>query len=323
MRRFGGLLPRIIAFDNLISGAWRAARGRRDRPEVARFLLDLEPQVLRLQAELAAGSYRPGDLATFVIRDPKVRTITVAPFRDRVVHQAVCAPLEPVFERLAIFDSHACRKGHGTSLAVERAQRHCRRHRYYLKLDIAGFFASIDHEILLDLLRARLREQELHSLLRSIVTQPIPGGPPGRGLPIGHLTSQHLANFYLGAFDRWVVHDLRPGAYVRYMDDMVLFAAAKTELREMRAACEHRLADSLRLELKAAATRLAPAAEGLSFLGRRIFPGVIRIRRENLRRSLRRLRRRGCADDSVRSVFAHLAQADSRLLRLDLSDLAR
>jgi RNA-directed DNA polymerase len=323
MKSFGGLFPLVVAFDNLIAGVWRAARGRRDRPEIARFLLDLEPQILCLQADLIAGTYRPGQLATFVVRDPKVRTITVSPFRDRVVHQAVCAPLEPFFERLAIFDSHACRKGHGTRLAVERAQRHCRRHRYYLKLDIAGFFAAIDHEILIEMLKARLREQELLSLFVSIITQPIPGGQIGCGLPIGHLTSQHLANFYLGAFDRWIVHDLRPGAYVRYMDDMVLFADAKAELREMRAACEHWLADRLRLPLKAAATRLAPVSEGLSFLGRRIYPGLIRIRRENLQRSLRRLRGRGYPEDSVRSVFAHLAQADSQRLRLDLSDPAR
>ena len=127
MRRAGHLFEQVADFHALRTAAVRAARGKRRQPEAAAFLADLEPEVLRLQRELLAGAWRPGPYRTFAITDPKPRTISAAPFRDRVVHHALCAALEPVFERYAVFDSYACRPGKGTLAALRRAQAHARR----------------------------------------------------------------------------------------------------------------------------------------------------------------------------------------------------
>ena len=292
MKRFGGLFDAVVSYGNLIAAARRAARAKARSVEVARFLCELEVEVLALQRELLAGVYRPGAYRTFTITDPKVRQITVAPFRDRVLHHAVCGIMEPFFERLFIHDSYACRRGKGTLRAVSRAQRFCRRSEYYLKLDVRSFFHSVSHDVLLGLLRRRFKDGRLSALVEVIVRHPVPNCLPGRGMPIGNLTSQHFANYYLDALDQFVVDTLQRDSYIRYMDDMVLFAGDKAALWRLRGEVDGFLAERLELGLKHEATRLAPVWQGLPFLGRRIYPGLVRIRRQNLRRSLQRWRRR-------------------------------
>lgn len=121
MKRIGNLWPQLTNFDHLMECARKAARGKRSRPDVARFLLDLEPNVCALQRELLDGSYQPGSYATFRIRDPKPRLISAAPFRDRVVHHALTGVLEPVFERRFTPYSFASRKGYGQHKALRLA----------------------------------------------------------------------------------------------------------------------------------------------------------------------------------------------------------
>ncbi len=321
MRRFGNLFAGACEFRALTEAAGRAARGRCASQEVAAFLRDLEPEILGLQRELLAGTYRPGPYSAFVIHDPKTRQITKVPFRDRVVHHALCAQLEPVFERLYIAHSYACRRGKGTLRAIQRAQQLTRRRRYFLKLDVRSYFHSIDHDVLIELLRAKIKDRAMLALLEIVVRHPVPGCAAGKGLPIGNLTSQHLANYYLNPLDLLIEQDLRPGGYLRYMDDMVLFADDKARLRACEVGCAEYLHARLRLNLKEEATLLAPVRQGLPFLGRRIFPNLIRLRRQNLRRSLDRLRRKqrrflsGRLDAqgwerSLASTFAHLGMSD-------------
>jgi len=136
MRRADGLFEHIVAFGNLLAAERLAARGKRDREAVARFELHLERELIQLQQELIEDRYRPAAFYTFEVRDPKPRAICAAPFRDRVVHHAVCDVLEPVLERSAIFDSYACRVGKGTHAAIARAQQLARRHAFFLKCDV-------------------------------------------------------------------------------------------------------------------------------------------------------------------------------------------
>jgi RNA-directed DNA polymerase len=198
MKRANGLFEPMIRFDNLIRAAGRASRGKRHQPAVARFLFDLEPGLLRLQAALANGTYRPGRYTVFEIRDPKRRRICAAPFRDRVVHHAVYNILEPYLDKRLIFDTYACRTGKGGHAAIHRAQRFARRHRYFLKCDIKRYFESIDHNILKVLLRRIIKDRRLLAILGTIIDHQPPYTELGRGLPIGNLTSQHFANLYLG-----------------------------------------------------------------------------------------------------------------------------
>ena len=282
----------------------------------------LEPEVLQLQRELRGGSYRPGAPVTFVVHDPKTREITAAPFRDRVVHHALIDPLEPWLDRRMIAHSYACRRGKGQHRALRRARQLIRRHDWFLKLDVRAFFPSLRHDVVLDTLARAVKDRPALQLADVIVRA---GSADGVGLPIGHLTSQWFANLVLDRMDHEVTEAIRAPGYLRYMDDFVLFADSKSWLREAHAKIAAQLA-AVDLALKPTATLLAPARQGLPFLGFRIYRGTARLRPDNLRRTKARLRHRqwqfeqGVFDearlaDCTRSVTAHLTHGNTLALR--------
>lgn len=277
-------------FHALCRAARRAARGKRLSREAALFLLDLEPQVLQLQRELRGGTYRPRGYHTFMVHDPKPRMISAAPFRDRVVHHALCAALEPILEEHAIEDSYACRPGKGTLAAIRRAQVLARRSAYVLKLDVERFFESVAHGVLDARLREVVGDERLLEVAWQIIDAGAPGSPPGTGLPIGNLTSQHFANFYLGGLDHFVTGELGHRGYCRYMDDELIFSDAKRELWDAHRAVQGYLWNALRLRLKAEVTRLLPVSDGIPFLGFRIWPSLIRFDPRCARRFRRKFR---------------------------------
>jgi len=325
VRRAGNLWPAVVSFAALRAAALRASRGKRQAASVARFLERLEPEVLRIQRELDADTWRPGDVERFEIHDPKRRTITAVPFEDRVVHHALIEPLESVFERRMITDSFACRKGKGTHAALDRVQRLARRHAVFLKLDVAAFFDSVSHDVVRTTLVRIVKDRRVLRLCDRILRGPAER-QHGVGLPIGSLTSQWFANLVLDRLDHHVKENLRAPGFVRYMDDMVLFADEKATLHAAHAEVSTFLRDELKLRLKNRATVLAPVQEGIPFLGWRVHRGLRRVRPENLRRYRWRLRwrrwqwERGDIDDdrfrqSVASVLAHLGHGDTRALR--------
>jgi len=327
VKRAGGLWPRITSFEHLLLAADRAANGKRRRPDVGAFAFDLEPQLLRLQAELLDGTWRPGPHRSFVIREPKVRRICAAPFPDRVVHHALCGALEPVLERSFIHDSYACRRGKGTHRAIWRAREYLRRYPYYLKFDIRRYFPSVDHGVLHRLLARRFREPEVLSLCSTIIANPEPGLPPGKGLPIGNLTSQFFANVYLDKVDHFAREECRVPGYVRYMDDIVLFGPDKNGLWEHLECIRNVLEQQLLLTIKPGSVVLATRLQGLPFLGFRVFPGTIRVLRPNWRRFQRNLLVRLDAfrtgslsqtelENSVRSIYGYLDIGNTRNLRI-------
>jgi hypothetical protein len=209
---------------------------------------------------------------------------------------------------------------------VKRAQGFCRKRRYFLKLDVDKFFDSVDHEVLKGLLRTRVKDPDLLWLADRFIDHPVPWAAPGKGLPIGNLTSQHFANFYLSGLDHFVKERLRIPAYLRYMDDMVLLADEKLALWRARDAVQAFLNEGLRLSLNDGATLLAPIGQGLPFLGFRVFPGVVRIDRRGWRRFRKKFLQRckqlkqGVIDEeqwvcSATSMTGHLKQAQTRNLR--------
>jgi retron-type reverse transcriptase len=304
MKRAGNLWPQVVCWDNLLDSALRAAHGKKNRPDVARFLFQLEPNVCQLQRELEAGVYTPGGYRSFWIHDPKPRLISAAPFRDRVVHHALTRVLETVFEPRFTANSFASRKGFGQHKALSKARAAVGRYRYVLKCDIRKYFPSIDHQILKDLLARAIKCKRTLDLAARIIDgsnqqEEVLAWFPGdtlftplehrRGLPIGNQTSQFFANVYLNALDHFVVRELRPALYLRYVDDFVLFGDDKAALAEMRREAENLLAQ-LRLNLNGGKSRVYCCADGLSFLGWRLFPGNARLRRRNVVNIRRRLR---------------------------------
>jgi retron-type reverse transcriptase len=304
MKRAGNLWPQVTAWKNLLESAQMAAKGKRKRPDVARFLHELEPNLCALRTSLLNGSYRPGGYRTFWICDPKSRQISAAPFHDRVVHHALTRVLEQVFEPRFCGCSFASRKGFGQHRALMLARDACRGYRYVLKCDIRKYFPSIDHEILKILLERATKCRETLSLARLIVDgsnrqEEIVSYFPGdslftpferrRGLPIGNQTSQFFANVYLNPLDQFVLRELRPGRYLRYVDDFVLFGDDKEALRKMRQEIARFLCD-LRLSLHDAKSRVYRCADGLTFLGWRLLPNQMRLARGNIVRTRRRLK---------------------------------
>ena len=320
MRRDGPSFDEVAAFAPLCRAARQAARGLGQRRSVAAFLADLEPEVLALERELRDGSYLPRPMVTFHIRDPKPRTISVAAFRDRVVHHALCAALSPRFERHADFDSYACRVGKGNHAAVQRLQVLCRRHPWYVKLDVRHYFETVDHAVLLALIHRLVRDQRVLALVGVILAAG--GREPGIGLPIGNLTSQHFGNLLLGKLDHHLREQVRVPAMVRYMDDFVLLGPDRATVRRLREHAARFVEDALLQQVKREATRLGPVSIGVPFLGFRVWRRLVRLDAARVRRFRRRMRAveqarvLGSTDEAeatrrAESLFAWVAQADT------------
>ena len=269
MKRIGNLYARIAEPENLRLAFLKAVRGKRGKAEVLSYRGSLDANLQLLRSQLLSGRLDVGHYHFFTVYDPKERIICAASFPERVLHHAIMNVCEPVLERYAIHDSYACRTGKGMHAAVLRAQAFARKYPWHLKLDIRKYFDSIDHQKLMELLERRIKDAEVlravGGILETYETD------PGRGLPIGNLLSQHLANFYLGHLDHHVKEVLRTKGYVRYMDDFVLWGAEKGELRERLDDIRLFLRESLGLVLKDN-VQLNRSSSGLPFLGYRIFP---------------------------------------------------
>jgi RNA-directed DNA polymerase len=284
----------LCSWDNLLLAYRKASRGKRGHPSVAAFEHRLESNLLELRNDLLNFRYAPGRYRSFFVHEPKRRLISAAAFQDRVVHHALCNVIETVFEKSFIRDSFANRKGKGTHRALDRCQQFCRRYRFVLQCDVEQFFASIDHEILLSVVRGKIDEPDVLRLIGLILK----GGRdalkddyksvifPGddlfsaardRGLPIGNLTSQFLANVYLNPFDHFVKRELGCKAYIRYVDDFLLFGDEKETLWTWAEAVEKRL-ERYRLTLHRG-VHPVPVKEGAPFLGFIIFPDRRRLKR--------------------------------------------
>lgn len=326
MKRVGNLFNSAIAYDNLLRATKQAARGKKEQQRVAHFLFYMEQELLQLQEELAQEIWQPSHFRIFEIREPKPRRICAADFRDRVVHHALCNVLNPVFDKRLIFDTWACRKGKGSHRAVKRAQAFSRRYPYFLKCDVRRYFDSVDHQVLKQLLRRIIKDQRMLLVLDKIIDHPLPCMPLGKGIPIGNLTSQYFANLYLGELDHELKDRLGIKAYLRYMDDMLIFAKSKQELHHTLIKIDVFLNQTLKLDLKESATQIAPVTEGVPYLGFRIYPEIIRLNSQTLSRFKRRLRLQeqyyfsGKIDveslsTSVESMIAHLRHANTHRLR--------
>jgi retron-type reverse transcriptase len=336
------LYEQIYAWENLHL-AWRnAARGKRGKEPAARFEYRLEDNLLQLQAELQSKTYCPGDYHSFHIHEPKRRLISAAPFRDRVVHHALCNIIEPRFERSFIFDSYANRVGRGTHRALDRCQYFTRRFGYVLQCDLVQFFPSIDHAVLRCILARKIEDTDTLWLIDRILESGVgvlseeyemvwfPDDDlfaihRPRGLPIGNLTSQFWGNCVLNPFDHFVKRELGCRGYLRYVDDFLLFADDKRTLWNWRGSLIERLA-ALRMTIHEERAHPRPVTEGIPFLGFVIFPTHRRLKRRKgiaYRRRLERLLTDYAAgeislepvNDSVRGWVNHVRYGDTWGLR--------
>jgi retron-type reverse transcriptase len=340
LKRHVDLFASIANFQALRDTANRAVRGKRRKPGAATFFAHLERELLRLERELQSGAYRPGRYVNILVRDPKERVVSAEPFRDRVVHHALCNVVCPLFERGFIAHSFANRTGKGTHRAITAYERYRDRHAHVLRCDIFRYFPAIDHAILKAEFRRRIACERTLALMDLIVDgsnlqEPVNIHFPGddlftpfsrrRGLPIGNLTSQFFANLYLDRFDHWVTEVLR-APYVRYVDDFALFHDDPQVLSEWRGHIA-RFLEGRRLRLHPRKTFIATTRDPAEFLGfvllsegRRRLPEANVARFRNRLRGLRDRWRAGTisaheVEAKVQAWIAHAEHADTWRLR--------
>lgn len=336
------LWERLVAFENLLDAFKKAAKGRRGHAAVAFFEQNLETALPELQNELREGHYQPGSYVSFLVHDPKKRRISAAPFRDRIVHHALCSIIEPIFERKFIFDTYANRQGKGTHKALDRCTYFMRRFDYVLPMDVKQFFPSIDHAILQETIFRAVQNPRIRDLCAQILENGkdilrddyemvyFPGDDllaanRPRGLPIGNLTSQFWANVYLNPFDHFIKRVLKCRGYLRYVDDVLLFSNDKAELKQWRADCIQFLA-GLRLTIHEESAQARPTRIGVPFLGFQVFPDHRRLKRRKVIHACRKLMalskayRHGKVDEKnvrarVSSWVSHASHGDTYGLR--------
>jgi len=310
MRREGNLWERVFEPENLELAFSKALRGKRGKADAQEFAARREENLDRLAEELSAGTVVVGVGHQFTIYDPKQRLITAPCFRERVLHHAIMNVCEPVFERTLITDTFACRRGKGRIAALLRARQFAAGHACFLKLDVRKYFDSVSHDVLLGKLARLFKEVPLLELFRRIIEGYAP--TPGRGLPIGSLTSQHFANFYLGELDRFVKQDLCVRGYARYMDDFALWEDASGRLTSCLAQVTDFLGDELQLTPKPPCY-VQRTCQGMDWLGCRVYPSHMTLNRRSRRRFVRKLR-------AYEAMFA-AGQMDERELQRRVESL--
>ncbi|MCG3206235.1 MAG: hypothetical protein KCHDKBKB_02969 [Elusimicrobia bacterium] len=327
-------------------------KNKRRTINALKFELDLELHLRTILTKLKNRRYKPGRSICFVVTVPKPREIFAAEFQDRVIHHVLINQVQKIWEtKIFIEDSYACRPEKGNHYGVKRLEKYAKEYTYYGTFDIANFFGSMDKNIMyqcfskviLQANRPAWWKEEVLWLAKTILfhnpaTNYVYRGYEGlkklvpsykslihkdglTGLPIGNLTSQFLANVYLNELDQFVTKTLGLNGYGRYVDDFVIFANSKEELRLCRDKIKNFLKEELSLTLHPKKTQIQKTAHGIPFVGYYIKPWVVTVRRNVVKTLKNKIyywnKHRNIEEmlPSINSYFGHLGKAKSGRLR--------
>jgi len=327
MVRHGNLYHKIYTLENLYEAYRICLRGKRLKRDVLPFTFDLSRNLLEIQRELKDKSYQVGKYFSFYVYEPKKRLVQALPFRNRIIQQALCLVITPLIERSFISDTYACIKGRGTHAGSSRLQEFLRPARnkwespYCLKCDIAAYFPSINHKILLSLFEQKIKCPETLWLIEKITNS----NGEQTGIPIGNLLSQLSANLYLSTLDRYIKEKLMIKYYLRYMDDFCIIHGNKVYLSWLKDEIAGVLRDNLKVKFNRR-TSIFPVSQGVDFLGYRTWEThkLLRNKSKNrMRRKLRRIQRLYARDEIalptinsiIQSWLGHCKHADTYRLR--------
>jgi RNA-directed DNA polymerase len=296
MKTFNNLYPHLYTYQNLKLAFMKARKKKTLKDYVIKFEENLEDNLLELRNELIFHTYKPKPLEHFILRDPKTRKISKSAFRDRIVHHALCNIITPILEKDFIYDSYANRVGKGTFKAVKRfdyfAKKMSKNHTkitYALKIDIKHYFENVDHDILISIIKRKIKDQRIFWLIKIILNN-YKTQVKGKGMPLGNLTSQFFANVYLNELDQFVKHKLRVKYYVRYVDDFVILHNSKKLLEEYKTIINRFLQENLFLQAHSDKSKIILLQRGIGFLGLRIFPYYKLLKKKNLGKFEKKLR---------------------------------
>ena len=315
-------------------------RSKRSSRNALAFELNLERNLMQLHSELVNRTYRPGTSICFVVTHPKPREVWAADFRDRIVHHLLYNHIGPRIERSFIADSCACITGRGTLYAAKRLEAKVRsitqnwaKPAYYLKLDLANFFVTIDKRVLAKQLSARINEPQWRALAQQILMHDprddfelrsshrlhnrvpqhkrLAAQPAYLGLPIGNLSSQFFANLYLDALDQYAKHQLGARHYIRYVDDFILLHESPQQLSAWLKDLTAFLPKTLGVRLNPSKTILQPIDRGVDFVGQVIKPWHRTTRPRTVEHAIKRGETAPLASlpETANSYFGLLTQA--------------
>ncbi|OGH88355.1 MAG: hypothetical protein A3J93_04865 [Candidatus Magasanikbacteria bacterium RIFOXYC2_FULL_42_28] len=325
--RVGGKIQLSHSYENIISHenlclAWEEfIIDKKKKIDVVEFESRLMDNIVELHEDLVNRVYQHGGYKSFFINDPKRRHIHKASVRDRLLHHAVYRILYPFFDKTFIAGSFSCRDNKGTHKAVNsfrnlvfRVSKNHNRTCWVLKCDIRKFFASINHEILLTILRSYIPDQNILRLLQNIINSFHTESLSGVGLPLGNLTSQLFANIYLNKFDQWVKHRLKSHYYARYADDFIFLSRDKFRLEAAMPKIQEFLQSNLKLTLHPDKVFIKTVSSGVDFLGWVNFFDHRVIRTKTKQRMLRKIRLT-TKDTVVQSYLGLISHGNSRKLK--------
>lgn len=285
MKRAAQLMERIAFPDNLREAFLRAAKGKSQKKAVREFRDKLNDNLCLMRTQILSGQIPMTPYRYFRINDPKERVICAAPFNMRVLFHAVMRICHPIFDNYQISDSYASRKQMGQYKAIDRARQFARQFRWFAKLDVRKYFDSINHAVLLQQLRRLIKDKMLLRFFRQLIDGYHTA--PGKGLPIGNLTSQYFANHYLALADHQAKNQIRIKAYVRYMDDILIFANDKEQLMNYVNSITEFISDNLLLKMHEPV--INHTSRGVPFLGYVIYPDVLRLSQRSRKRYKRKV----------------------------------
>ena len=304
MKTYKNLYKQLCSTENLYLAYLKARKGKSKKQAVIEFDKNVNENLKQLQKELIELTYEPQPLKRFIVRDPKIRTIHASAFRDRVVHHMLVNILDPIFEKIFIFDSYASRKEKGTHMAIRRfdtfkgkvsqngrAVRGGGRDKnrvqgYCLKADIKHYFDTVGHETLMKIISKKIQDKKIIWLVKKILNN-FNTDFKGRGMPLGNYTSQFFANVYLNELDYFVKHELKAKCYIRYVDDFAILHRSKKRLEYFKKRIIEFLKE-LKLELHPEKSDLIPLQKGITFLGYKVFCQYKLLRKRNRKYFLRK-----------------------------------
>jgi retron-type reverse transcriptase len=313
----------IVSLENLLEAWQEFLLGKNKRKDVQEFRTNLMDNILKLHHDLVYHKYEHGGYKAFMVHDPKTRNIHKATVSDRLLHHAIHRQLYPFFDRTYIFDSYSCRLEKGTHKAIIRfnqfflkVSRNNTKTCWVLKSDIRKFFASIDHEILIDILKEYIPDENIIWLLTKVIDSfQIKNG---KGLPLGNLTSQLFANVYLNEFDRFVKHKIKAKFYIRYADDFVILSDNKDWLKNKMPMIKSFLWSRLNLEVHSNKTYTKTMSSGLDFLGWVNFPRYSILRRTTEKRMFKKLKENNYKEESYYSYLGMLKHGQGYKIEQEL-----
>ena len=314
----------LISVDNLLL-AWQGLiKGKRNKKDVQIFSFHLMDNILQLHEDLKNHTYKHGGYECFKINDPKPRTIHKASVRDRLLHHAVYRILYPFFDKTFIADSFSCRNNKGTHKAISRFKKFssivskngtnpC----WILKCDIRKFFASIDQNILINILKQRISDKDIVNLLQEIIFSFKPNG-----LPLGNLTSQLFANIYLNELDQFAKHSLKAKYYIRYADDFVILYGNRDYLESTISKIEYFLENKLKLQLHPGKVFIKTLHSGVDFLGWVNFASHRILRAKTRERMFKGIKKNSIVE-TLNSYLGLLKHGNTNKLRKGIEVLTR